>query len=75
MLVQIQLVEPIFKTKVFMPLEYIKMKNQNILVHELDSLTSQWPCSLVVKQAPDKSFSDCSIQSSATTFYSFTHFN
>lgn|GEM_PF-3505055 len=28
----------------------------------------RWPCSLVVKQAPDKSCSGCSIQSSATIF-------
>ena len=44
------------------------MKTQQILAHELYSRI-KWPCSLVVKQAPDKSCSDCSIQSSATIFF------
>lgn len=43
------------------------MKPQQKLVHELYSRL-KWPCSLVVKQAPDKSCSGCSIQSSATIF-------
>lgn len=41
---------------------------QQKLVHELHK-RFRWPCSLVVKQAPDKSCSGCSIQSSATIFH------
>ena len=44
------------------------MNTQQILVHELYN-RFKWPCSLVVKQAPDKSCSGCSIQSSATIFF------